>query len=272
MTGGSIQYEHDGRLVELIGDTFGLLEVDELRWGLLAALRRTTASDFASLNDVGPTPETVVSIIEPDQPSSTFEVWAQYAQENPILSHYQRTGDGGAVRFSDVISETELRRLPIYQQLYAPMGVEHQVAFTLPGAPGRVLAVALSRGGSDYSDEDCAFLNRARPFLIQAYRNALAFESLRLGKGDGRSERIVEALRSAGLTRREAEVLRMVALGRSNQHIAAVLGISYRTVGKHLEHGFRKLGVGDRSTAAGRAWELAEAAALNGSGAMANTP
>jgi DNA-binding NarL/FixJ family response regulator len=52
-------------------------------------------------------------------------------------------------------------------------------------------------------------------------------------------------------------VLRLVALGRSNHHIASALGISDRTVGKHLEHSFRKLGVGDRSTAAGRVWELA---------------
>ena len=68
---------------------------------------------------------------------------------------------------------------------------------------------------------------------------------------------MLESLIAAGLTPREAEVLRFVALGRSNQHIAAELGISDRTVGKHLEHGFRKLGVGDRSSAAARAWALA---------------
>ncbi len=258
MTGGGTDYA-ENRLVELIGETFGLLEIEELRWGLLAALRVVVPSDYASLNDVGPTPDTVVSIIEPEQPRSSYQLWAKYAHENPILRNYLRTGDGGATRFSDVISGEELHELEIYKRLYAPMAVEHQIAFTLPGAPGRVLAIALSRGGSDYSDLERAFLNRARPFLIQAYRNALAFESLRIGQGDGRDQRIVRALRAAGLTRREAEVVRMVALGMSNQHIAAVLGISYRTVGKHLEHGFRKLGVGDRSTAAGRAWELAEA-------------
>lgn len=272
MTGRHAEDEDAGRLVELIGDTFGLLEIEELRWGLLAALRNVLPSDYASLNDVGPTPDTVVSIIEPEQPSASYELWAQHAQENPILRHYLRTGDGGAVRFSDVISMEEMHELPIYKKLYAPMGVEHQIAFTLPGAPGRVLAIALSRGESNYSDAERAFLNRARPFLIQAYRNALAFESLRSGQSNGHAERIVGGLRSAGLTRREAEVVQMLALGGSNQHIASVLGISYRTVGKHLEHGFRKLGVGDRSAAAGRAWELAEAGNANGSGTMAQAP
>jgi DNA-binding CsgD family transcriptional regulator len=258
----------EGRLLELIGDTFGLLHIEELRWGLLEALHRVLPSDYVSLNDVGPTPDAVVSIISPEQLEDSHDLWARYAQENPILRHYQRTGDGGALRFSDVPGGERLHELPLYRELYAPMGVEHQLAFTLPGGPGRVLAIALSRGGSDYSDTERDFVNRARPFLIQAYLNAIAFESARTPDGDDRTERIVAGLRTAGLTRREAEVVRMVALGGSNQHIASALGISYRTVGKHLEHGFRKLGVGDRSTAAARAWELAELPTANGSGAV----
>lgn len=270
MTNRRTDQVQEGRLVELIGDTLGLLELEELRWGLLAALRDALPSEYASLNDVGPTPDATVSIIEPAQPTSAHKRWAEHAHENPILRHYLRTGDGGAVRFSDVISTQELHRLPLYKKLYAPMGVEYQIAFTLPAAPERVLAIALSRAERDYTDAECAFLNRARPFLIQAYRNALAFEALRAAQGDRHEERILTALRLVGLTRREAEVVRMVALGGSNQHIAAVLGISYRTVGKHLEHGFRKLDVGDRSTAARRAWELAETPLI--SGAMSHAP
>jgi DNA-binding CsgD family transcriptional regulator len=266
-------FNQDALLLELVGDTFGLLDMEELRWGLLDVLHRVIPSDYVSLNDVGPTPETIVSIIRPEQPESTYEFWARYAQENPILRHYQRTGDGGALRFSDVINSEELQSLPLYKELYAPMGVEHQMAFTLPGGPDRILAIALSRGGSDYSDAERDFANRARPFLIQAYLNAIAFESARTQRGEDRAERVVEGLRTAGLTRREAEVVRMVALGGSNQHIALALGISYRTVGKHLEHGFRKLGVGDRSTAAGRAWELAGLGAQgDGSETMSRAP
>ncbi|MHB8242443.1 MAG: helix-turn-helix transcriptional regulator [Solirubrobacteraceae bacterium] len=258
----------ESRLLELIGDTFGLLEMDELRRGLLQALHRVLPSAYVSLNEVGPTPDTMVSIIEPHQPAAQFGLWATLGHENPILQHYLRTGDGSAVRFSDVISKEELHGLELYRRLYAPMGVEHQLAFTLPGGAERILAIALSRRERNYSDQECEFVNRARPFLIQAYNNAIEFDSLRSGASEQRVERILEGLRSVGLTRREAEVVKMVALGGSNQHIASVLGISYRTVGKHLEHGFRKLGVGDRSTAARRAWELAEVAVPPRSRAM----
>ncbi len=53
----------------------------------------------------------------------------------------------------------------------------------------------------------------------------------------------------AGLTRREAEVLLWVSYGKTNKTISEILGISPRTVNKHLEQVFRKLGVETRAAA-----------------------
>ena len=52
------------------------------------------------------------------------------------------------------------------------------------------------------------------------------------------------------LTSREAEVLLWIARGKSNKDISSVLGISPRTVDKHLEQVFQKLGVENRASAA----------------------
>jgi DNA-binding NarL/FixJ family response regulator len=52
------------------------------------------------------------------------------------------------------------------------------------------------------------------------------------------------------LTKREAEVLSELAKGYSNAEIAARLHISARTVPKHLERVYRKLGVRNRTEAA----------------------
>ncbi len=60
------------------------------------------------------------------------------------------------------------------------------------------------------------------------------------------------------LTRREREVLAMVAAGKTNGEIATVLAISARTVQKHLEHMFQKLGVETRTAAAVRALAAAD--------------
>jgi len=58
------------------------------------------------------------------------------------------------------------------------------------------------------------------------------------------------------LTEREVEVLRWVACGKTNRDIGDILGLSPRTVNKHLEHIFEKLGVETRSAAAALATGL----------------
>jgi DNA-binding response OmpR family regulator len=59
--------------------------------------------------------------------------------------------------------------------------------------------------------------------------------------------------RSLSLTTREAEVLLWISRGKSNREIGEILSISPRTVNKHLEQVFVKLGVENRAAAAARA-------------------
>jgi DNA-binding CsgD family transcriptional regulator len=76
----------------------------------------------------------------------------------------------------------------------------------------------------------------------------------------GRAERLIEKMRgrpadtaTAGLSRRELEVLRLVAKGLSNQRVADQLFISEHTVHRHVANTFTKLGVSSRSAAVARA-------------------
>jgi len=57
-------------------------------------------------------------------------------------------------------------------------------------------------------------------------------------------------LTDAALTPRETEVLSWLAKGKTNRDIGDILGMSHRTVNKHLEHVFEKLGVETRAAAA----------------------
>lgn len=59
-----------------------------------------------------------------------------------------------------------------------------------------------------------------------------------------------QARLEAGLTEREAQVLRLVARGASNKQIASKLGISEKTVKNHLSVIFEKLNVSSRTEAA----------------------
>ena len=77
----------------------------------------------------------------------------------------------------------------------------------------------------------------------------------------GPGERLYRLARSAtgeadllksrfGLTAREAEVLLWIGRGKTNKDIGEILGLSPRTVNKHLEQIYAKLGVENRASAA----------------------
>jgi DNA-binding CsgD family transcriptional regulator len=72
----------------------------------------------------------------------------------------------------------------------------------------------------------------------------------RLGRLAARS------LEPGGLTRREREVLRLLALGRTNRQIAQELFVSARTVDMHVRNLLAKLGCTSRLAAARRGAEL----------------
>ena len=61
---------------------------------------------------------------------------------------------------------------------------------------------------------------------------------------------------SAGLTLRESEVLLWLMQGKANSEIAVILDSKTKTVSKHLEHIYQKLGVENRTAAANVASEL----------------
>ena len=65
----------------------------------------------------------------------------------------------------------------------------------------------------------------------------------------------VAAASSNGLTGREIEVLRLVATGITNAAIAAHLGISERTVDRHVSNIFTKLDLSSRAAATAYAYQ-----------------
>ena len=72
---------------------------------------------------------------------------------------------------------------------------------------------------------------------------------LRLAK-DSSADMPAEFSSELGLTTREGEVLSWLSKGKTNRDIAQILGLSPRTVDKHLEQIYSKLGVENRTAAA----------------------
>jgi len=102
-----------------------------------------------------------------------------------------------------------------------------------------LVSFVFNRNRIGFSDRDRERLEVIRPHLGNLYR---------LG-----SREIHDGVDPAGLTPREAEVLRWVSAGKTDRDIGAILAISPRTVHKHLQHVYEKLGVETRTAAAMRA-------------------
>jgi DNA-binding CsgD family transcriptional regulator len=93
----------------------------------------------------------------------------------------------------------------------------------------------------------------ARPLAAEAAR-----EVAELGESVGRrlGRRAEADADGAGLSRRELEVVRLVAVGRTNREIAQELFLSPRTVDMHVRNMLRKLDARTRAEAAHRAGQL----------------
>src|SRR3981081_2417890 len=92
--GGDVADRH---LLGLVGDVCGMLDLGGVRPGLLSALHRVLPSDYVSLNDVGPSPDRIVTIMQPDVPE-LLPRWVTFAHENPLLRRYLQPLDGPAHR------------------------------------------------------------------------------------------------------------------------------------------------------------------------------
>jgi DNA-binding NarL/FixJ family response regulator len=119
--------------------------------------------------------------------------------------------------------------------------------------PPKVQEWLQKRGRSDLNSADTIVLGSDSSALkLQfSYVGHVAPEEilLRLVEGDIENENLV-LKRKLQLTQRESEVLMWIARGKSNRDIAEILSLSPRTVNKHLEQIYAKLGIENRAAAA----------------------
>ena len=69
------------------------------------------------------------------------------------------------------------RELELYHEVFVPLGVDHQLAVTLP-APPRLLIGLVFADADDFTDAQRRLLDLARPHLIQAHANAALRERM----------------------------------------------------------------------------------------------
>jgi DNA-binding CsgD family transcriptional regulator len=170
---------------------------------------------------------------------------------------------------SDIASRRKFESLDLYHDYYRVLGVADDLSVNFGELNHRV-CVAILRARRGFSTQDRTLLAALRPHLELAYRYASALASLekRARRSREPAEHTVAvgsvdmqnytpgALRTLGLSEREAEVLYWVAAGKSGPVISTILGIRHDTVRAHLKKIFSKLGVENRLSAALQALQV----------------
>ena len=116
---------------------------------------------------------------------------------------------------------------------------------------------AMAEGASGYllKDSTPADLSQAIAVAVSGEGNVLSARAIRnLFEGGGADEpgrrNGGQRASDAGLTKRESDILKLLASGDSNREISRQLFLSEKTVKAHLASVFRKLGVTNRTQAA----------------------
>ena len=183
-------------------------------------------------------------------------------ERHPHVAYYRETGDGAARRLSDVVPTSQLQRTRFFNEISRPIRINWQLTFYEPLPQAGTLMLAACRKRTNFSDRDVLLFNLLRPHVAGAWRRTIGRERLR-GLREANSAALTNpdsapnraALRTLGLTEREAEVLIWLSQGKTNPEIGIILGMSLPTVKTHLLHTFTKLGCETRTAAARTALE-----------------
>jgi DNA-binding CsgD family transcriptional regulator len=170
----------------------------------------------------------------------------RYFEQDPI-KHGVGRRECRALKLTDFYTPRRLRALEFYRYVWQPMRIEDSLRVWLPAPAGRARMLYLERS-SPFTERDRSLLELLRPSLIRLQEAALA-----------RRRTTAPLVPLQRLTRREREILDLVAEGKTSREIAAVLVVSPHTVRKHIEHILEKLEVPTRSAAVARAFGRAGA-------------
>jgi DNA-binding CsgD family transcriptional regulator len=167
---------------------------------------------------------------------------------HPLIRWYAVTGGSGPQTTARVPSGIATRRVREEWSSFArPLAITHQLSLPLQVGDG-MQAYVLGRPDRDYTEADTALATALAPALSAVLRQYGVLTAV-----PGAQRRLGQDL---GLTGREAAVVQLLGQGLTAASIARRLGTSPRTVHKHLEHVYRKLGVQDRLSAVRRAGDL----------------
>ncbi|MEU6668423.1 LuxR C-terminal-related transcriptional regulator [Streptomyces sp. NPDC046727] len=161
----------------------------------------------------------------------------------PLAGHYAAGTDRTPVTAQRVVGRTwpDSRTARLLGEV---LGVDHVLGVPLPRSTAPITGCLVYRAGTDFTDDHLVAAERTQPLLVAVERQRQLLDEWRraLGPAGAPDQRAADR----ALTPRETAVLLLLTDALTADAIGRRLGISVRTVHKHIENIYRKLGTRDR--------------------------
>jgi len=182
-----------------------------------------------------------------DQPGAIsrrgLDVFNRYLFDHPLVREHGRNPAALTRRIEDLLPASAFQRTPLFNDYYCAIRIEHVMAVPIHVDRHVLVSFVVNRSKHGFSDRDRERVEVIRPHLGHLYR----LSARAAHNNDAR------AGINAPLTARERDVLDWLGAGKTDKDIATILAISPRTVQKHLQRIYEKLGVETRTAAVMRA-------------------
>ena len=171
-----------------------------------------------------------------------------------VLQQARRGAPPQVRRISDLQSDNRFLSSGLYADVYRHLQTRYQMILPLR-MNSTVVGIAINRDRRDFDESERLIAQTLLPHLSFAYRAVRQREQLRRLWNERDEPAALEALGSLGLTPRQSRVLFWTMQGKSASEMAIILKSRPRTIQKHTENIFNRLGVHSRAEAIGRVVE-----------------
>ncbi|WP_405641349.1 response regulator transcription factor [Streptomyces sp. NBC_00019] len=152
----------------------------------------------------------------------------------PLAERYEASPDRAPVTARRAAGR-EWSASPTARLLDDIMDVDHALGIPLPQSRAPITGCIVYRSGRDFTDEEVVVAGRLQPLLAGIEQQRQLLQRVVVPSGD-----------DVGLTPRESTVLLLLGDALTAAAMGRRLGISERTVHKHVANVYRKLGTHDR--------------------------
>lgn len=178
---------------------------------------------------------------DPERRAQAMQAFARHAHTHPFWQYDPAFFGERALRESDFFSDAEFAELPIAREAFLPSNAHRMMAIVMEH-DGYVVTLVGHRvtNRPPFSDRQRDRLEAFRPHVLRNYRQAQQRTLEKLTP----SERL--RLAYPDLTPRQLEVASWLALGKSNDEIAAILGVGIDAIKAHMKAIYSKIGSDNR--------------------------